>query len=300
MSNKIIDFLLNFFIRLFFSKRPIILLYHDVFSVDNIYSDSVTTDGFNSQIRFLSKYFNICTLDDFEKVKDINRSFIERPSVLITFDDGYENNFSNAYPIIKFYKSPIVIFANSLHIDSNKLLWFKVYKIYNILGLYHNNITSIKERMNQPSSLYDNKFHELEVGLKCFWDLKDFAEYTSGLKSFQIVEMHSSGLVEFGLHTHSHPIVSQVKDTVTLEHEWHYNYYYLKNIINNIIVSAAYPNGMFDLRNISILEKMGIKYCFSVDKTIKSASRNFQYLRTGIYSDSFFKFFIKLFLHGKI
>lgn len=300
MLKKIIEFLFIFFIRLFFSKRPIILLYHDVFSVGNIYSDSVSTDGFNSQIRFLSKYFNICNLEYFEKVKDNNRFFFERPTVLITFDDGYENNFSNAYPIIKFYKSPIVIFANSLHIDSNKLLWFKVYKICNILGSYQNNITSIKERMDQPFSLYDNKFHELEVGLKRFWNLKDFAEYTSGLKSFQIAEMHSSGLVEFGLHTHSHPIVTQVKDSVALENEWHINYNKINNIINNIIVSAAYPNGMFDLRNVDILKKMGIKYCFSVNKTINGVSRNFQYIRTGIYSDNFFKFFIKLFLHGKI
>jgi peptidoglycan/xylan/chitin deacetylase (PgdA/CDA1 family) len=291
---------ISFFLRILFPKKPIVLLYHDIFSNDNIYKDSVTINGFDNQLNFLNKYFNICNFSDFDQIKDLKRSFLSRPSVMITFDDGYENNFTNAYPLLKKYNIPAIIFANTIHLDSKDILWFKLYKLYNKISNNSICISNLKQQDNQPFSLYKRNFDEFIIDQKKADNYNYFLEYTSGLKVNQIVEMDKSGLVEFGLHTHSHPIITRVNDNETLINEWKKNYMLLDKYVTKKIRLAAYPNGEFDMRNINVLTNININNCFSVNKYISNIPQRFQYQRVGIYSNSMFKFFGKLLLYGKI
>jgi peptidoglycan/xylan/chitin deacetylase (PgdA/CDA1 family) len=79
-----------------------ILMYHaiDEYKGHGIQELYVTPANFESQMQYLKEAgFTPITFDDFKKIKDIPKP------ILITFDDGYQNNI-NAYHILKKLNSP--------------------------------------------------------------------------------------------------------------------------------------------------------------------------------------------------
>ncbi|MBI4707421.1 MAG: polysaccharide deacetylase family protein [Candidatus Omnitrophica bacterium] len=116
---KVIGFL--FIIVLFFTVSavivfnrnyvPAILMYHSVYSnPDPENRLAVSTEIFERQMRFLKEYrYNVVTL---EALADLikNKKKIPRNTVAITLDDGYKNNYTDAFPILKKYNLPANIF----------------------------------------------------------------------------------------------------------------------------------------------------------------------------------------------
>lgn len=106
MKRKINKLLINIFCFLFrwTKEKPTVLMYHSVADGNNPLS--VNPKEFEKQIKYLKennfKFLNTKDLDDFNKLPN--------KSVLITFDDGYEDNFIIAAPILKKYKVPAVFF----------------------------------------------------------------------------------------------------------------------------------------------------------------------------------------------
>lgn len=76
-----------------------VLMYHKVGPV--AYSPWwVTTKEFEGQMRFLKHYgYTVITLDDFMAYR-LGEAPLPRKPILITFDDGYENLLTEAYPIL--------------------------------------------------------------------------------------------------------------------------------------------------------------------------------------------------------
>jgi len=76
-------------------------------------------------IRHLKKEYNIIS---FEKSVDLLKSKDDIPenTVVITFDDGYRDNYINAFPILKKYQVPATIFITAGVINSGKMLWYDV------------------------------------------------------------------------------------------------------------------------------------------------------------------------------
>jgi peptidoglycan/xylan/chitin deacetylase (PgdA/CDA1 family) len=65
----------------------------------------VKPSEFEKQIEYLTKNgYEFCTFDDWE-----NLPYIKNP-VFITFDDGYYENYTEIYPILKKYGAKITIF----------------------------------------------------------------------------------------------------------------------------------------------------------------------------------------------
>ena len=71
---------------------------------------SITPENFEKQMRYLKdKGYNVIPLD--ELVAGIkNKKKFAHNTVVITIDDGYENNFTYAYPVLKKYGFPAIIF----------------------------------------------------------------------------------------------------------------------------------------------------------------------------------------------
>lgn len=55
-----------------------------------------------------------------------NKNNLDKPFVCFTIDDGYLDNFQNAYPIFKKYKIPFAIFVASDFPDKKAVLWWYV------------------------------------------------------------------------------------------------------------------------------------------------------------------------------
>ena len=104
-----------------------ILMYHSV-REDRENTLSVTPDNFARQMAFLKNNgYMLISLDELvEKIKD-RRTFLPR-TVVITFDDGYEDNFTNAFPVLEKYGMPATIFLVTGYVNAKKgyLNWDQV------------------------------------------------------------------------------------------------------------------------------------------------------------------------------
>jgi len=96
-----------------------ILVYH---RINNDKKDllSVNVKSFEKQMQFLKENYNIISLNEmleyFEKKKHPPPN-----SVVITFDDGYKDNYTNAFPILQKYSIPATIFLVYNYIGKNIL-----------------------------------------------------------------------------------------------------------------------------------------------------------------------------------
>jgi peptidoglycan/xylan/chitin deacetylase (PgdA/CDA1 family) len=95
-----------------------ILLYHSI-SDNPIGSDelSVTVSSFQEQMQYL--YDNGYTPIYFDQIKQASQ--IKKP-ILITFDDGYVDNYNNAYPILKQYHFKTTLFMITRFINHDGFL----------------------------------------------------------------------------------------------------------------------------------------------------------------------------------
>ena len=88
--------------------RVPILMYHHIADsppgADPIRRDlSVSPQAFEAQLRYLVEAgYRPITLRDLIYHLTLGASLPEKP-VILTFDDGYENNYTNAYPLLKKY-----------------------------------------------------------------------------------------------------------------------------------------------------------------------------------------------------
>ncbi len=90
---------------------PPILMYHSV--TDNPSTTGMLTlsvGTFRSQIRFLKEHkYNVLPLEKLAELI-IQKKKIPGRTVAITLDDGYKDNYLNAYPVLKEYNLPATIF----------------------------------------------------------------------------------------------------------------------------------------------------------------------------------------------
>lgn len=92
----------------FTSPRVTVLLYHRV--TDSVRDNlTVGIEQFDRQMMLLRRHFNLIDLPDLIEMERVPRT--DRPTVCVTFDDGYLDNFTNAAPILLRHQVPATFFV---------------------------------------------------------------------------------------------------------------------------------------------------------------------------------------------
>lgn len=81
---------------------------------------SATTEEFDQQIRQVSRDFDVIGLEDLDLVSRRPRGRY----VLITFDDGYLDNYTDAFPILKSYHAKAAFFVTTGFLDVPRIPWW--------------------------------------------------------------------------------------------------------------------------------------------------------------------------------
>ena len=105
-------------------SRIVILMYHSISLEQHDKRFSCNPALFEQHMLFLKQQgFNFVS---FNVIADYLEHNIEPPekSVIITFDDGFEDNYTNAWPILKEYEIPATIFLVS-HLMGKTGEWLK-------------------------------------------------------------------------------------------------------------------------------------------------------------------------------
>jgi peptidoglycan/xylan/chitin deacetylase (PgdA/CDA1 family) len=109
--------------------RLTVLVYHRIGDADapdfegyrpNV---SATPEQFRRQMAYVAEHFNVIDLARLQSFVVNDCPLPPRP-LLITFDDGYLDNYTNAFPILRSLGLPAVIFLITNHMDDPTLPWW--------------------------------------------------------------------------------------------------------------------------------------------------------------------------------
>ena len=115
--------------RLALRERVVVLMYHRVIPLDDEKAAVGTYEGmqvdpgtFEHQMAYLRKPFRLLSLASLRRHLQERNPFPTN-SCLVTFDDGWKDNYTHAYPILKRHEIPAVIFLSVGHIGTRKRFW---------------------------------------------------------------------------------------------------------------------------------------------------------------------------------
>jgi len=249
-----------------------ILAYHGI-CPDNlsekewIPSHFVRVSEFKKQMAYVSEYLKPISLRTALKFLQ-EKQEIPPKTVVITFDDGYANNFHLAFPILKKYKIPATIFLSTRYIEKQELFPFDKIRLLKYWGVKSVNMS---DYLNNPIS-------QLHYQLAQIWPNYENLLTEQQWKVFrpliidEIRKMRSSNLIEFGAHTHSHCILRN-ESIDTREKEIITSIKKVKEMAGNHEVPFSYPNGQFG--DFDEKDKLCVKrFCYCAVSGIPGSNYN--------------------------
>ena len=118
--SKIIDFLLPFTggfssLRARLSPGIRILMYHRIIQSEKYDQLSVSPELFSEQMKFLSENYRVISIK--EAIDKLEKGKYSGNEVVITFDDGYMDNYTEALAILEEYKFSASIYITTSFTD---------------------------------------------------------------------------------------------------------------------------------------------------------------------------------------
>jgi peptidoglycan/xylan/chitin deacetylase (PgdA/CDA1 family) len=99
-----------------------ILYYHRVNDDNDPFFPAISTQLFEQEMRFLRRHYTVVSLSE---LLERLTGEAAKPVVAITLDDGYRDNYRNAFPILERYGLPATIFLTTGSMDTGEALWFE-------------------------------------------------------------------------------------------------------------------------------------------------------------------------------
>ena len=253
-----------------------ILMYHRVVPQRDIWflPYSITVSGFENQLIYLIKQYTLLSLD--ELVDHISeRRPLPKKAVVITFDDGYKDNYTYAYPILKKYGVPATVFLITGHIGNEELFWWD--KITHVLqhtmcdaleldeiGFYP--LKTNGERLRAASTLV-KKLNGLPEPKKnaLIERIVDMSAVNipAGLGKEMILswdevrEMNHGGIA-VGAHSLTHPILTNLPPEQA-KREIIDSKKIIEEMVNQPVTAFSYPGGRFSNDTTSLLKEGGFR-----------------------------------------
>jgi peptidoglycan/xylan/chitin deacetylase (PgdA/CDA1 family) len=108
--------------------RILVLAYHRVTPDDELARCAypamhVSCSSFEKQLQAVQKLYRVIPLSELQSILD-GASALREPVAVVTFDDGYEDNFTNAFPILTRCNVPATFFLSFAFVDRREPFWF--------------------------------------------------------------------------------------------------------------------------------------------------------------------------------
>ena len=94
---------------------PVVILFHHLVT-DRPHRMGISTEHFLKHVEFLQKYYRVVSLSDAIEMLCTNN--VKAPTVVLTFDDGYADNFINLRAVVEQTGVPVTLFVSTDHIAS--------------------------------------------------------------------------------------------------------------------------------------------------------------------------------------
>ena len=264
-----------------------IFLFHGVvaeskYEVRNYTRKHLPLNDFRDILADLKGHGTALSMDDIEQIISSGEPFPDQ-AFAITFDDGFENNYSVAAPALSDFGIPGMFYVTSGFIEKNSMSWIDriEFAFENTASASFSfpwgNEVSFDNAARKRAILDDIRWHVKrdesidqdefvawiyrQIGMDEVLDTDDPLDLKMSWK--QVEEMHHSDLFTIGGHTHTHPIMSHLSPA-DLDFEIDHNLSLLKEKGNVDTHHFSYPEGLehcYNQQVIDALKMRGIKIC---------------------------------------
>ncbi len=241
-----------------FHPRLIILNYH-----------RATGEMLRSQMRYLRQHYRVLHLEDaleeFFAPTSKRRSFDRRLPLVLTFDDGYRDNYLSAFALASELRMPMTIFLIPGYVESGSRFWWLEGKRlaasamtnevtleqqrYRLDSMQERAVLAkmIDQRARLASSVAERETFLAEMRVALAIPPQSSAALADPqalpLTWAEIQEMERSGWVSFGAHTMHHPVLAHLKERTELRSEVTLCRQVLEQQLGHPVLSFAYPIG---------------------------------------------------------
>ena len=241
---------------------------------------SASVEAFDRHVAWLKTRFDVIRPQDLPSALQSGKGLY----VLLTFDDGYRDNYTGAFPVLKRHGIPATFFLTTGFLDNPHLAWWD--EVAWLIRTCPREQIDLRPWIAEPIR-FDDPMRERSIrtvllaykslpGNRTNEFLSALADATgSGRFPSQdasemwmtwdmVREMHNAGM-EIGGHTVNHPILSRLPADEQLR-EIHVSVNRLRTELGGSIRSFSYQNGdrgSFNDDTRSCLRSVGIDYAFS-------------------------------------
>ena len=265
-------------------NKLVILLYHGVTKFENNgicnkQGKHISEKEFREHMLFIKQHCTPLSIDDWLSLRNGNN--MPKNPVIVSFDDGFENNFTTACPVLEEFKIPAIFYISSGMIGTHKMFWVDI--IEDLINRTEAKRISLKlERIDEFDLLgEDNKFKTL-LKIKSFCKAKPnniknkvisdlqiatnvepscFANPNYKSMSWdQLIKLANNPLFTIGGHSLNHNILSSLSNK-DLESEVIQSLEMLEDKLGHPINHYSYPEGQpihFNEKVIEVLKNNGI------------------------------------------
>jgi peptidoglycan/xylan/chitin deacetylase (PgdA/CDA1 family) len=218
---------------------------------------------------------------------------LPRRAVMVTFDDGFRDNFEVAWPTLRQHGVPAVFFLSTGYIDSQVPFWFdRLVQVLLLMPTGRLQIDALGQVLDLAPSTAGRRpqaalllraIKRVPDATRCavLQQLEQQLEqhrHTAGLPAapladplaapmcWQQVRQMSQAGMEFGSHTVTHPVLARLANTDQLRSELVQSRQRIEHETGQPVVALAYPVGgrdAFDAQVLAATAEAGYRLAFS-------------------------------------
>ena len=280
--------------------RVLLLNYHRVLSDSELNSSIVQpgmyvhSDVFEKQVQFLASNFQILSFSDLLNRWRGEPLDPDHRYCVITFDDGWRDNYFNAYPVLNRYSIPATIFLATDFVGTDRWFWPEM-----VSHVLDEDVTKIEKALSEVSGSGDGSSDlvtAVRSVLKAFRNsqrrdildavierLKEFSEpaildvanelskllekpipKNPLMLTWEEVSKMSEKGISFGSHSCSHKILTGLSRQEAI-HEIRESRETLIRKTVNMVDIFCYPNGNYNAQTLSWVKEAGYQAAVSTE-----------------------------------
>ena len=245
---------------------------------------SASPKEFDEQMAHLTTYYQVVTVSDvLDSLKFRNTKGLPPRAVLITFDDGYYDFEEQAWPILRRYEIPALLFVPTAYPDQpEQTFWWD--DLYQALQN-----TYSRENLDTPIGTFSLSHpvsrNQAYQRLKNYLKTLKHSETISNVKelcrrlgvqpapncimSWNSLRTLSQEGLTIGAHTRTHPLLNRISLDEAQE-EVRGSFEDLERELGYVLPLFAYPGGEFNNDVVSVLEREGCSLAFTTKRGINN------------------------------
>src|SRR5262249_37275365 len=243
----------------------------------------ISARTFRRHLNLICKRFDCISLDDALEAVEGRRE-LKRDAVVLTFDDGYQDFYYVAYPILRYYNLPAVIFVPTALIGRSTFLTHdQIYFLIMEMTRRNRSVAALLEKLNLTAHL-STVIRSLRLGNADYYSalralielsyerskllikaMKEELKFSDtdfpreyNLLTWPMLSEMALGGITVGAHTRKHVLLTQESLEVA-EREIRVSKTELEQLLGKPALHFAYPDGRYSRQIADIVKNVGFR-----------------------------------------